>query len=241
MRLSTRLFVAVILVVLLCASFAFAQAPVSPTGHWEGVVQIPEHPMVIAVDLSTSVSGSLVGTFAQPEQGVKALPLTTVAVQGRTVRFVVKGNDDGSTFAGVVGEDGKMMTGEVTAGEYVIPFTLTRVGDARVAAVPISPAVGKELEGTWHGTIAADGRQMQVEVRLKNQPDGTSRGEIASPTGTGIAIPIAIVQFGKHVTIEIDAVGASFSGELNAAGTEVRGTWNQSTASLPLTLTRPRH
>lgn len=225
---------------LLPAALSFAQAPVDPSGHWEGVVQIPEHPMVVAVDLATTETGTLAGTFAQPEQGVKALPLTTVSVQGRTVRFVVKGNDDGSTFAGVVGADGKVMTGEVTTGEYVIPFALTRIGDARLTAAPISPAIGTELEGTWHGTIAADGKQMQVEVRLRNQPDGTSRGEVMSPTGTGIAIPIAIVQVGKSLTIKIDAVGASFSGQLNAAGSAVRGTWNQSTASRPLILTRAR-
>jgi hypothetical protein len=44
MRVSTGLLIGAILV-LLCASFVFAQTPVDPTGHWEGVVQVPEHPL----------------------------------------------------------------------------------------------------------------------------------------------------------------------------------------------------
>lgn len=236
MRVSTRVLIAAVLV-LLCASFAFAQSPVDPSGHWEGVVQIPEHPMNVEVDL-VAKAGVLSGTFGQPAQGLKALPLTSVSAQGREVRFVVKGNDQGSTFAGIVAPDGKTMSGEVTAGEYVIPFMLTRIGEARVKAAPISPAIGKELEGSWRGTIAADGNEMKVEVRLANRPDGTSRGVILSATGTGIEIPLAIVHTGKSVTLDIDAVGASFSGELNADATEVKGTWAQATASLPLTLTR---
>jgi hypothetical protein len=237
MRVSTGLLIGAILV-LLCASFVFAQTPVDPTGHWEGVVQVPEHPMSIAVDLTRSAPGAFAGTFAQPEQGVKALPLTTVSVEGRTVRFVVKGNDEGSTFAGVMAADGRTMAGEVKAGDYTIPFTLTRIGDARIATAPISPAVSKELEGTWHGTIAADGKEMRLEVRMTNQPDGTSRGVIASPTGSGIEVPMAVLQTGNSVVFDVDAVGASFRGELNASATEVRGTWTQNTAALALTLVR---
>ncbi len=142
MRVFTRLLM------FLASLLSFVtQMPVDPSGHWEGVVQVPDNPMTVEVDLVVK-AGALSGTFGQPAQGIKALPLTTVSVQGRTVRFVVKGNDQGSTFAGVIAADGKVMTGEVTAGEYVIPFTMTRVGDARVAAVPVSPAITKELEGS---------------------------------------------------------------------------------------------
>jgi hypothetical protein len=237
MRVSTGFLIGAILI-LLCASFVFAQAPVNPTGHWEGVVQIPDRPMTIAVDLTQSAPGALTGTFAQPDQGVKALPIKTVSVTGNSVRFVVKGNDDGSTFTGVIAPDGRTMAGEVKAGEYTIPFTLTRIGDARIAKAPVSPAVSKELEGLWHGALAADGKEMRLEVRMTNQPDGTSRGVIASPTGSGLEVPMTIVQTGKSVLLDIDAIGASFSGELNADATEVKGTWTQNTASLALTLTR---
>jgi hypothetical protein len=237
MRVSTGLLIGTILV-LVCASFVWAQAPVDPSGHWEGVVQIPDRPMAIVVDLTASATGALAGTFGQPSQGVKALPLTSVSLDGRTIRFVVKGNDQGSTFTGKLADDGKGITGEVTSGEYVIPFTLTHGGAAGVVKAPVSPAISKELEGTWSGSMIVDGSPMPLEVQLTNQADGTSRGVIASPAGGGIKVPITIVQAGKNVTFDIDAVGASFSGELNADATEVKGTWTQNNASLALTLTR---
>jgi hypothetical protein len=223
---------------LLPVTAAVAQTPVDPAGHWEGTVQVPDSPVSIEIDLMTSAAGTLRGTFAQPAQGIKALPLSAVSLEGRTVRFLVKGNAQGSSFAGQIAADGKRIAGEVTVSGYVIPFSVTRVGDARVAAAPVSPAISKELEGVWTGTISADGGPMALEVRLANRPDGTATGVISSPTGAGVEIPIAIVQTGKNVTLDVDAVGASFSGELKPGAGELAGTWNQSTASLPLTLTR---
>lgn len=168
MRVSIRTLVAAAF--LLASSLAQAQSAVDPSGHWAGIVQVPDHPLDIEVDLTRKPSGELAGTFAQPGQGIKALPLLSVAAADRTVRFVVKGSEQASAFTGVVCGDGKTLSGEVTFAEYVFPFTLTRTGAARIAAAPIGPAIGKEFEGTW------------------------------------------------SVTLSVDAVGGSFSGELNAAG-----------------------
>jgi hypothetical protein len=237
MRVFTRV-VFITSCLLLPVIAALAQTPVDPAGHWEGTVQVPDSPVSIEIDLVTSTAGSLRGTFAQPAQGIKALPLSAVSLEGRTVRFVVKGSAQGSSFAGEIAADGKRIAGEVTVSGYVIPFSLTRVGDARVAAAPISPAISKELEGVWTGTIPADSGPVALEVRLANRPDGTSTGVISSSTGAGVEVPVAIVQTGKSVTLDVDAVGASFSGELNPAAGELAGTWNQSAASVRLTLTR---
>jgi len=50
-------------------------------------------------------------------------------------------------------------------------------------------------------------------------------------------IPIAVTQKTVNVTIEVAAVGGSFTGVLQAA-TELVGTWTQGPATLPLTFTR---
>ncbi len=131
MRVFTRLFV---LLATLLSSLVAAQLPVNPSGHWEGIVQAPDRPLAIEVDLWSKPSGELTGTFAQPAQGIKALPLASVTAQARGVRFIVKGGAQPSTFAGSISGDGMTLKGDVTLGEYVIPFELTRVGDARVAA-----------------------------------------------------------------------------------------------------------
>lgn len=234
MRVSTRLVVFTSCL-LVSATTTYAQSPVDPSGHWEGVVQVPDRPISIELDLVKKPSGELAGTFAQPEQGVRALPLSTVTAQDRSVRFVVKGSEQPSTFAGVVAADGQTMKGEVTLGEYVVPFELTRVGDARVAAPPKSPRIASTLEGTWNGAING---AMRVIVKMANQADGTSAGTIVSPDGSATEIPIAIAQMGKRVVLDVTAIGGRFEAELNVATGQLVGTWRQAASSLPLTLTR---
>ena len=102
--------------------------------------------------------------------------------------------------------------------------------------MPKSAAIGTELEGSWNGTLEADGGQMRLIVKMANQPDGTAAGTVVSPDGSGIEIPIAMTQKGSNVTIEVTSVGASFAGVLNDTRTEITGTWTQGPNTLPLTL-----
>ena len=234
MRTLTGTLLAALL--LLPASSLRAQPAVDPSGHWEGTIQIQDTPLSVEIDLARNGQGEIAGTFGQPEQQVKGLPLSTVTVEGRSVRFVLKAGPQPATFQAMLAADGKSMTGEAAQGGYTIPFTLTRTGDARIAAVPKSPAIGKELEGTWNGTLEANGGQMRLIVKMANRPDGTAAGTVVSPDGSGIEIPIAMTQKGSSVTLEVTSVGASFAGVLNDARTEMTGTWTQGPSTLPLTL-----
>ena len=220
------------------ASSLHAQTAADPSGHWETTLKIPNMEIKAEVDLARNGKGEFAGTFSQPEQGVKGLPLSTVAVDGRSVRFVVKGGPEPATFDGSLSDDGKSIAGKVTQAGQSIPFTLTRTGDARIAAVPKSAAIGKELEGTWNGALDVNGMQMRLIVKMANQADGTSAGTVASPDGSGMEIPIAITHKAPNVSLDVPSVGASFAGALNAAGTEIAGTWKQQQMSMPLTLKR---
>lgn len=105
MRLCHRTLLLATLLLLPMPSLR-AQTAIDPSGHWEGAAQVPNMAVKIEIDLAKNSKGELAGTFGQPAQGVKGLPLATVAVEGRSVRFVVKGGPDVSTFAGVLSDDG---------------------------------------------------------------------------------------------------------------------------------------
>jgi hypothetical protein len=239
MRALARTLMLAVLVFVLATSLP-AQTPVDPSGHWEGTVQVPDMELKIEVDLAKNSKGQLAGTFAQPAQGVKGLPLSTVAVEGRSVRFVIKAGPEVSTFSGTLSDDGKSLSGEVTQGGQSLPFSLTRTGDARIAPVPKSPPIGKELVGTWNGTLDAEGRQIRLVLKMANQPDGTATGTIVSLDGSGVEIPIAIAHKASNVTIDVPSVGIKYVGVLNAAGTELVGTWTQGPGELPLTFRRAK-
>ena len=239
MRTFTRMLL-LTTVVLAPAAALRAQTAVDPSGHWEGSIKMPNMEVNIEIDLAKNSKGEMAGTFGQPAQGVKGLPLSTVAVENRSVRFVVKGGADPATFEGVLAADGQSLAGEITQSGATGALKLTRTGDARIAPPPKNAPIGKELEGTWNGALDLGGRQMRIVLKMANQPDGTATGTVVSADGSGVEIPIAMTQKAASVTIDVASVGASFVGALNATGTELAGTWTQGQASLPLTFKREK-
>jgi hypothetical protein len=223
-------------VLLTPGSLAHAQGAADPSGHWEGTLKVPQMELKVEIDLARDSRGVVAGTFSQPAQGVKGLPLSSVTVEASAVRFVVKGGTEPATFDGVLSADGTSISGTVTQSGFTIPMNLSRTGDARIVPAPKSAPIAKELEGTWNGTLEINGVPMRLVVRMANRPDGTAAGTVVSPDGSGVEIPIGMVQKGSSLTIEVPSVGASYVGVLNAAGMELDGTWTQQGAAFPLTL-----
>jgi len=118
-------------ILLLAALFLFparllmAQSPVDPSGHWEGTVQIPNMELKIEIDLVKNSKGELAGTFGSAPQNLKGLPLSSVAVEGRSVRLVLKAGKEVNTFVGVLSADGKTISGDASQGAESVPFSLT--------------------------------------------------------------------------------------------------------------------
>ena len=98
-----------------------------------------------------------------------------------------------------------------------------------------APASG--LEGTWQGTLVTPAGNLRLVLQVSKAPDGLFTGLLDS-VDRGSRIPIdRITVTGDAVRIEIKSVGGTYEGTLNAARTELKGTWTQG-APLPLTFTR---
>src|SRR3970040_232557 len=67
------------------------QSTAGPSGHWEGAIKLPESQVVIEVDLASDGTEPLAGTVTSPSQGMKAFPLSGVAVEGSSIRFQLRG------------------------------------------------------------------------------------------------------------------------------------------------------
>ena len=121
----------------------------------------------------------------------------------------------------------------------MIPMrTLLRAAAGLVLVVVASaqtPAPG--LEGTWRGTLGTGAGALRLVLRIEKSPDGLFTGLLDS-VDQGSRIPIAAVTLtGDTVKLDVAAVNGTFEGTLNAARTEIKGTWNQG-APLPLVFTR---
>jgi uncharacterized protein len=104
-----------------------------------------------------------------------------------------------------------------------------------------NPRIGKELEGTWSGALEVNGTTMRIQLKMANEADGTSRGSLSNLDQGAVDLPVSsISQAANTVNIGLKMVNGSFSGTLNAAGTELTGTWNQGAFSAPRNFHRER-
>src|SRR3954447_3922453 len=241
MKIAARLLLASLLLIVPVRP-SLAQA-VDPSGHWTGAIHVPpfngagSREVAIEIDVPSDASGALAGTFSQPDQAIKGLPLSNLSREGRTLSFEIKTNG-GGLFRGTQA-DATSISGEfvTTQGGYNVAFDLKRSGDARIAPAPKSPPIGKDLEGTWKGTIEAGGTQERLLLKMTNHTDGTATRTIQDVDGSNVEIPVAMMQTPSTVTIEVGAVGARYAAVLNASH-DLVGTWTQGPLSLPLTFKR---
>ena len=211
------------------------QAP-SASGHWTGVLNTPAQPLDVEVDLKPGTPPAWVGTISIPAQNLKAFPLSSIAVEGTAVSFVMANIPGTPTFKGTLSADGATLSGDFAQGGGSIPFTMTRKGDAVITPPAKSTTVTKDLEGTWNGTLAAGGQTLRLTLKLANGAEAAT-GSIVSVDQGGVEIPIAsIVQAGSHLTLELPTIGGSYAGDLKDG--KLVGTWSQGPGSLPLEFVR---
>jgi hypothetical protein len=234
MHRSHRTVVAVALF-LVSAPVARAQAPVDPSGHWEGSIQIPGSELTFEIDLAKNGKGEFAGTVNNPAERIKGLPLRTVVVEGRSISFDARRDQP---MTGTLSADGKSISGDATLSGYVLPFSLTRTGDAEIVEPARSAPIDKELEGTWNGTLDANGTSMHFVLTMASQPDGSATARAISLDEGELEVPLVVTQKGSSVVLVNNVVPSSFAGVLNSERTELSGTFTQGSVDLPMTFRR---
>ena len=207
---------------------------VDAVGHYEGAISSPAGDMPLQIDFTRSADGAISGTLTIPSQKLKGFPLTNVSIKGKDVAFDIA-TSGGGFFRGEL--EGNRISGEFSMQMGAFPLDLERNGEARTYALPPSARIGQELEGLWKGTLDVEGG-MRLTVSLANQADGSS-GTMVSVDENNLTVPVVIAQDGTKLTLTLPMIGSSYVGTVNAAGTEVSGTYTTSRGlALPLTLKR---
>ena len=223
--------------VVIPAPVAVAQTPADPTGHWEGTITAPMGQVDFEIDVAPDASNTLIATYGQKATGARGLPLTQVALDGRTFTFVLfTGGPGGGAFKGDILSDGKTISGEVKATMGSAPFMLYRTGDAVLTPKVKNTAVSKALEGRWTGNLDVGGTQITIVLTIANRADGTASVLIAQASEPGLQLDAAMHESGSAVSFEVAATSGAWKGTL--ANNSMPGTWTQPGGSLPLTFTR---
>src|ERR1035441_3419986 len=120
-------------------------------------------------------------------------------------------------------------------GISTLPVEFKRTGDAKVELIPASPAVSKDLEGDWEGSIESPNGEFRLVFHFKNQPDHTVAATIESNNAVGMPLN-NVKQTGQKVEFGMKIAGGTFEGSLNKEGTELAGQLIHEANSTPLRL-----
>jgi hypothetical protein len=225
---SIRIFIGV---VLLAGALS---AEDGPRGHWTGTIDVPGHALAVEIDLDKAANG-WVGSISIPDQNASGLPLEAITFANGKCSFRIKGAPGEPTFSGTLSADGKTLSGDFTQAGGSMPFSASRVGDAKVEAIKKSPPVAKEFVGAWEGTLEA-GQPLRLLLKLANDENGASAVLVSVDQGDAQIPVAAIEQKDTKLTLLVKAIGGEYRGEINKDGTELNGAWTQSGIDIPLKL-----
>ena len=226
---------------VLFASLVCAQA--GPDGHWEGSYTVNNREIGISLDLAKNAKSEWIASMGLPSQNMTGLVVMDVAVNGKSVKFVAV-ELQMATCDLTLGPDGRMK-GTMSAPQGPMstqgpmPVELKRTGEAKVELILGSPAVSKELEGDWEGSLPdPNGALHPVVFHFKNLPDKTVAATMDVPERNFMAMPLNDVkQTGQKVEFGLKIAGATrFQGSLNKEGTELALQMILGADSLPVTL-----
>jgi pimeloyl-ACP methyl ester carboxylesterase len=117
---------------MLFASMALAGThqqtdPVKPEGDWKGTIDAG----VAKIDLVLHVvkkDNALSATLDSPDQGATGLPIDSISITGKSLRFEMKSL--GANYEGVISTDGSHIDGEFSQQGQKFPLTFKRVAQS---------------------------------------------------------------------------------------------------------------
>jgi hypothetical protein len=113
---------------------------------------------------------------------------------------------------------------------------ITALAFILLASIAIAQQPASPVAGSWEGAIEAGTVKLRIGVTVTVQPDGTLSASMDSPAQGAYGLALDNVTFADGVLkFALKRANGTFEGRLNAAGTEVTGTWTQG-AALPLVL-----
>jgi hypothetical protein len=201
------------------ASALFAQS--NPTGHWEGVLNADGRDIGLTLDITKNAKAEWIASMGVPAENVTGLVVKDLVVNGNSVKFMAVELQMATLDLTLT--DGKL-AGTFAGRRGSQPVEFKRTGEAKVELPPTSPAVSRELEGDWAGTLKTPGPEFEITVHFKNQADKTVLATIDIPAQNATGMPINDVkQSGNQVEFGLKIAHASFRGTLDNERGELTG------------------
>jgi hypothetical protein len=220
--------------VLLLASALCAQT--GPAGHWEGVLKMENRDIGLSLDLAQNAKSEWIASMGVPAENLTGLVVKDVAINGNSVKFMAVELQMATLDLTLA--DGKL-SGTISSAWGSLPIEFKRTGEAKVELPAASPAVSKELEGDWAGTLKTPGPELEIAVHFKNQADNTVLATIDIPAQNAKGMPIDNVkQTGDQVEFGLKIAHGSFQGTLDKEHGKLTGELHHEDQVMQVALTK---
>jgi len=196
----------------------------NPVGDWHGELNVNGAVLHLVVHFRQDSAGRLKASVDSPDQGVSAIPVTSVSVADSVLKMDMP--SIGGAYEGRISADRQSIEGSWSQPAGRLPLVLTPQSATR--------------EETWQGTIeAAGGPAFRIVLHLAKAEGGGLRASIDSldQGAYGIAVAAA-TEKGSILRLELPGIGASFEGHVAAGRETIDGTWSQGGGVAPLVLER---
>lgn len=212
-------------------------------GYWKGQLETqPGTSMWIGLKVGRLPDGTFEAKLDDFERGTTEVPASSVGTTNGVTRM--EWTMLRATFDGKLNGDGQELAGKWRQGAKSIPVAFKRL-KAPATAFPdeISflpdPQVLTDIRGDWHGTLDVGEQKLRIVFKLGQLPDKSYAGSMASIDQGGQPLLASSVGYTNPVIhVECKGIRGSYTGQLNAAGTEFDGRWEQGGPALPLKLRR---
>jgi hypothetical protein len=230
-------YVAILAGILILAPAALAAT--NPAGLWEGTLKTPNGDIGLLFNVHRDGDKWAV-ELDVPAQGVSGLPLANVKVDGVTISFPMPGPGD-QHYDGKFSDDGKSISGNITAGGQAIPLDLKWKSEPKaVEKAPANSGEVQVLEGVWEGALdVPGGTKLHLRFNFTKNADGSITATLDSLDQGANGLPInSIARTGDSVKLDVKVVGGTYEGTLSRDASTMTGTFTQAGMPLPLTLQR---
>jgi hypothetical protein len=232
-RVVRPLLSAILVLVTCSASAARPDSPVA--GDWIGTLDAGVK-LRLAFHLKIGDEGKLTATLDSPDQGATGIPIETATFVDGTLRLELPALH--ASFDGRLDEAAHKIAGTWTQGGASLPLVLMRQTEAPPEKTPAAGAERSDaIRPTWTCAIDTGGSPLTLSLHLSRGDDGVLSATVDSPDQGATGLPVArAVYRGRKLVLEMPALDARYEATMSDDGTELRGTWSQHGATLPLTL-----
>lgn len=207
------------------------------SGVWTGGIATPAGPLETSFYIEPDGQGGWTGSADTPEQRVWGLPLVAVELHdedGSETRVAfVMGH---ARYEGLLNREQRTLDGHWIQNGAEAEFDL----DWRALPPPLAPELAARLAGLWEGVLELGAIELRMVLRLARDERGRLGGYMKSPDQTPLEFAITRIDVlgAGRLRVAVGTLGATLEAELAQEDSELRTTFLQGAARLPLNLTR---